>query len=210
VLSEKALGNGKTGGQETKSIVGNIPLVGKLLEPFAQPALFAGQVKSTRSAMDIPKEQKVLIGRIKSFSGSTAKYQLPAVEQESEGGIKIGQLNESQTTPKKIQGTALQKKPGRKNKTEKESNVLIKPFTKNDQKKSVTTNVQARYAKETPKAGTGRRNTSAEIVKRAIETKSPTARQKLLSDFPEARNPEKMTRRQQDKFLRSASKARYK
>ncbi len=79
----------------------------------------------------------------------------------------------------------------------------------NTNPRSVTTNIQARYAKESPKVGDGRRNISAEIIKRAIETKGGAQQKRIYADFPELKNVNSLNRSSQERIIRALDKKRY-
>lgn len=57
--------------------------------------------------------------------------------------------------------------------------------------------------------GSFRKALPSEIVERTLKAKGDARRFRLLADFPEAKHPETMTRKEQDQFLRAATKRRY-
>jgi hypothetical protein len=223
------LSNGSISRESRTSLgraVKGVPLVGKVLEPLTEPFAESSQIKAARSSLGLSPGESSFFDTLKGYDNRSVETpSLIQPELTEVGGIPLGIENSAPEKVGKLSGTALDKNSSPEPSSEsqhlkrdmrfKQGNPSFKenssPKSSNDVgEKSSQTNVQAKYAAEGEKStSTGRRNISPEVIKNVLETKGKLQRNKLLNDFPMARRPNTMSRMQQEKFLRLASKQKY-
>jgi hypothetical protein len=176
-----------------------------ILHPFGKRSALA----VIRGADKIAEDDKQFIDMMRNYKPSN----LPKVEPADINPLglpPVGQENAGPTVTTKKAGTAFDMRGhGTKKAPEAESIPESAAPSADTSKKSVTTNIQAKYAEETPKVGDGRRNASSQIVQRALDTKGKAQKTRFLADYPQAKNPESLSRSAQEKILRALKSRKY-